>query len=193
MFVKGWFGDEAFLDIDNEPIVGANETYVQPLFKFIPLAANHDSIAIAKWGGAGNHGIDQSGIKLPDALKQIANLLMFDAKLRSVIQMLVLAAATIAEISAWRFDAVWRRLNDIQEAGAGKILFDLRDFGIDGFSQGDEGDEHDEFAQPPDPFASESDIVNAQADLGARKGRGIHSGSMPRQSNSRWVPVRTSL
>jgi hypothetical protein len=35
--------------------------------------------------------------------------------------------------------------------------------------------------------------VNAQADLGARKGRGIHSGSMPRQSNSRWVPVRTSL
>jgi len=51
--VQRWFGNRTFLDINHEPIVGANKANIQPLLKFVPLAPDHDpiSVTVRLWTG----------------------------------------------------------------------------------------------------------------------------------------------
>src|SRR5438874_292903 len=45
--VQRGFRDLAFLDVNHQSVIGPNKPDVQTLFEFVPLAPNHDAIAIA--------------------------------------------------------------------------------------------------------------------------------------------------
>lgn len=47
-------GDVAFLDVDDEAVVVADEADVEGLFEFVPLAADHDAVAVAVGLGTGD-------------------------------------------------------------------------------------------------------------------------------------------
>src|SRR5713101_1336167 len=47
LLIKRRLGDGTFLDIDDQPVVSANEANIETLFEFVPLAANHNAIAVA--------------------------------------------------------------------------------------------------------------------------------------------------
>ena len=111
-FVERRFGNFAFLDVLNQAAVPAHKTDVQLLLRFVPLAANHDAIAVAVRPGAGNHLRHPRLLKPANPLKQIGDLFVFQSKLRGVINVLILAAAALAEVPAGRFDAFRRRLHD---------------------------------------------------------------------------------
>ena len=142
-FVEHRFGDFAFLNVLDQAAVPAHKTDVQFLLRFVPLAANHDAIAVAVRPGAGDDRRNPCLLKPADALKQISNLFVFQSKLRGVINVLILAAAALAEVAARRFDTLRRRLHDLQKFRAGEILFDLRDFNLNDFADEHKWHEHD--------------------------------------------------
>src|ERR1044071_2595296 len=47
LLVKCRLGNGASLDINHQPIVRSNKTDVQSLLEFVPLAPNHNTIAVA--------------------------------------------------------------------------------------------------------------------------------------------------
>ena len=141
--VEGRFGDLAFLDVFDQAAVPAHKTDVQLLLRFVPLAANHDAIAVAIRPGAGDDRRDPCLLKPADPLKQIGDLLVFPPQLRRIINMLILAAAAFGEVAARRFNAFRRRLDDAQQLRAGKILFYLRDFNLHDFADKHKRHEHD--------------------------------------------------
>jgi hypothetical protein len=143
LLVENRFGDFAFLNVLDQTAVPAHKTDVQLLLRFVPLAANHDAIAVAVRPGAGDDRRDPCLLKPADPLKQIGNLFVLQPQLRRVINVLILAAAALAEVTAGRFDALRRRLNDAQQFRAGKILFDLRDFNLHDFADEHKRHEHD--------------------------------------------------
>src|ERR1035438_10104666 len=106
LLIERGFGDLAFLQIHYQPVVGTEETDVQALFELVPLAANHDAVAIAVGLRTGNHWRNKTGVKLANPLEQINNLLVFELELDGISQMLILATATLAEVRAERFDPV---------------------------------------------------------------------------------------
>jgi len=71
-------GDFAFLDIDYQSIVGAYETYFKALFEFVPLAANHDAVAITIGLRAGNDFGDKVWIQAAEPDKSVSDLLVFE-------------------------------------------------------------------------------------------------------------------
>ena len=83
-------------------------------------------------------------------------------KLRLVGDVLILAAAAIAKITALRLDALRRGLHHAHQPRAGKILFDLGDFRFDDFAHEHERDEHNEVVQPRDALAAERDVRDGQ-------------------------------
>ena len=76
------------------------------MFEFIPLAADHDAVAIPVRLRAGDHWRNQVRIETSDTFEQITNLLVFDPQLDRVTQVLVLATAAVAEISTDGFDPI---------------------------------------------------------------------------------------
>ena len=69
LLVEPRLGDFTFFDVQHETAVVTDETDVQSLFELVPLAANHDAIAIAVLLRAGNHRLDGAPRKTADALK----------------------------------------------------------------------------------------------------------------------------
>ena len=90
---------------------------------------------------------------------------MLEAQLRRVFDVLILAAAALGEITAFRRDALGRRFFHLQQFRPRKILFDLSDFHLDRFADDDKGHEDDEIINPPDAFAPERKVVNVQGDF----------------------------
>src|SRR5437762_8053895 len=60
LFVDGWLGYAALLDVHHQPVVLADEADVEALFEFVPLAADHDAIAVAVRLRARNDRLDHS-------------------------------------------------------------------------------------------------------------------------------------
>src|SRR5689334_173648 len=106
LFIDGGFRDFAFLDVHNQPVVSADKTNLEALFKLVPLTANHDAVAIAVRLWTGHYRADHSRVQSADALKDVAELLVLDAKLGFICKVLVLAAAAVAEIAAQRLHAL---------------------------------------------------------------------------------------
>ncbi len=69
LFVQGRLGDPAFLDVLDQTAVPAHKTDIEFLFRLVPLAANHDAIAITKRLRTGNHRRHQAGGKFPNPFK----------------------------------------------------------------------------------------------------------------------------
>src|ERR1035437_4204117 len=106
LLVERRFGDFAFLQIHYQPVVGTEETDVQTLFELIPMAADHNTVAVAVRLRAGNRWRNKAGVKPANPLEQIDKLLVFDLELDGISQVLILAAAALAEVRAERFDPV---------------------------------------------------------------------------------------
>src|SRR5208282_3620253 len=163
--VEDRFGDLAFLDVLDQAAVPPHEADVQLLFRLVPLAANHDAIAVAVRPGAGDDRRDQRLPKTADALEQVGNLFVFPSELGGVIHVLILAAAALPEVTAGRLDAFRGRLDDVQQSGPRNILFYLGDFRLDGFAGEDKRHKDDEIIDAPDALAAERNVVNRQGEM----------------------------
>jgi hypothetical protein len=100
-----------------------------------------------------------------DALEQVADLLVFEAELSLIGQVLVLAASTFAKITARGLDTSGRRTHHAKETGTGESLFEFGDLSFDDFTQGHERDEDNKIIKPGDALAAESDILDGQGDF----------------------------
>lgn len=160
LLVERGFGDGAVVDIDDEPVVVSDEADVKALDGAVPLAADHDTIAVAVRGWAGDDGVDGHIVETAQSPEEVEDLVVFDAELSGVVEVLVLATAAIAVVAAHGGDAIWRGLNDADELGAGEVLFDLDQFDFDGFAWGDEGDEDDEVLVASDAVAAVGEVVD---------------------------------
>ena len=158
--IEGGFGDFAFLDIDYQSIVGAYETDVKALFEFVPLAANHDAVAITIGFRTGNDFGDKAGIQAAEPGKSVSDLLVFELQLCCVGQVLVLATATVTKVRAGRLDSLGRRLENPNQFCTGEPLLDLTDFGLHFFTESDKRDENDEIFNSRDPLTAKGDIAN---------------------------------
>jgi len=78
LLVNGGLGDFALLDIDDEAVVGADKANVEPLFEFVPLAANHDAIAVTVGLRAGNDRSDHLAREAANALEEVGDLFVFN-------------------------------------------------------------------------------------------------------------------
>ena len=161
LLVERRLGDLAFLDIHHQPAVGADEADVQALLELVPLAADHDAVAIAVGLRAGNDRRDEPGIKPANALEQIADLLVLEPELGRVGQVLVLAAAALAEVAAGRFDPLRGRADHAQQPGPGESLLHLRDLRFHDFARSDERDEDDKILDARDAFAPEGNVAQS--------------------------------
>ena len=163
--VERGFGDFALLNVHHQPVVRADEADVQTLLELVPLAANHDAVPVAVRLRARNQRIHSLGPAAADPLEQINHLLVFQAKLRRVIHVLILAAATIAEIAARRLDALRRRPRYALQAGAGKIFLHLHDFRFHRLAHQHERHKYDKIIHARHAFAAERDVANGQSQL----------------------------
>ena len=89
-----------------------------------------------------------------------ADLLVLEAQLGRVVNVLILAAAAIREITAQRLDPFRRRLHNPQQPRARKTFFHLGDFRFHHLAHHHERDKDDKIFQPSHPFAAEGNIIN---------------------------------
>lgn len=186
LVVQGGFGDGAAFEVDDEAVVVAEEAEVEALLGAVPLAADHDAVPVAVGLGAGDDGGDDAGREAPQAVEEVGDLLVFPAKLFGVGHVLVLATAAFAEVGAAGRDAVGRGLAHGEEAGAGKVAFDLGEFDLDLLVDEREGDEHDEVAEAAHALAAEGEVLDAEhVALAGLEGRGAGTGVLHREEVSR--------
>ena len=170
LFIEGGFGNRALFNIDHEAVVGPDETDIEALLELIPLAANHDSISIAVGLWTRDDWCDDARIEATNALKEIADLFVLQFELRRIGDMLILAAAAIAEVTTLGSDPLGRWLNDSQKSSAGKTFFYFRDFDLDDFADLNERNEDDKIFDSRDSFTTECDIGNSEGQVFANSG-----------------------
>lgn len=176
LLVEAGFGNEAFLDIHNQAVVVPNEPNAQALFEFVPLASDHDPVAVPVRFRTGDHRRDNIRRQITDPLEQVPDLLVFGSQLRPIGQVLVLAPAAVAEIDAGRRDPIGRGFYHFLELGAGEPFVHFGDRRLDQVADAGEGDKHDEFIRACDTFAPKGDISDSQCNSIANAGR--HCGSL---------------
>ena len=165
LFVECRLGDLAFLKIHYEPAVGTEEADVQTLFELVPLAANHNAVPITVGLRARNYFSNITGGDAANPLEQIAYLLVLEPELHGVIQVLILAAAALAEVRAKRLDPLGGGSHDTKKPRSGEALLYLRHFHFHDLARSNEGYEHDKFFRPADALATERNIVDRQSQL----------------------------
>src|SRR5438034_6117748 len=170
LFVERGFGDSTFLDVNYEPVIVPNETDVQPFFDLVPLAADHDAIAVPIRLPAGNDRLNHRLGQASNALKQIGNLFVFEPELRRVIDVLILAAAALAEVTARRRNAFGRGFQDSEQPRSRKLLFHFDDFDFDIFPHHDKRDEEDEVIHARQALAAEGDVANRDGESAPERG-----------------------
>src|SRR5690606_2066068 len=102
LFVQCGFSDGTFLDIHHQAAVGAQKADHEALRGLVPLAADHDAVAIAEWRGAGDDGINEGLRETAEAPEKFGDLFLLQSPLFLITDVLVLAAATFAEDAADR-------------------------------------------------------------------------------------------
>ena len=187
LFVQSRFGNGAFLNIHDQPVVGSDKANIQALFELVPLAANHDAIAIAVRLGAGDKGFDDVWVDPADPLEEIADLFVFELQLRRVGDVLILAPAAIAEVAARGSNAVRRRLNDPPKPRATESLFCLSNFGFDHFGDLNERDEDYKIFDSRNAFTTERNVGNGEGQVFANSG--THASRLRKVRSGRKVIV----
>jgi hypothetical protein len=142
------------------------------LLRPIPLTADHQAIAIRVGLRTGNHGRNPAAVEAADALKEIDDLLVLDAELGRVSEVLILAAAASPEVTARRLDALRRGREDPQQFCASETFLYFGDLGFDLFAVRDERNEHHEILPARDALAAEGDVFDFQIQFLA--GRQLH-------------------
>jgi hypothetical protein len=104
-------------------------------------------------------------VQSANALKQIAYLFSFELQLGLVTQMLVLAAAALAEIRAERLDSFRRLLEYPQQPRTRKPLLYLGQFRFHQFTGRSKVKENDKIIQSRHAFATEGNVANPQSNL----------------------------
>jgi hypothetical protein len=176
LFIQGWFGNLAFLYVHHQAIVISNEADVQSLFELVPLAADHDPVAVAIRLRARDNRFYNVRVKTTYPLEKIPNLFVLDLQLKRVRQVLILASAALPEIPALRHNPLGRTLDDMNQARASKTLFDLSDFRLHNFTHGYKRYEYDQIRKTRHAFTAEGNIFNCQGDFFARNR--THRGSL---------------
>ena len=164
LFVERGFGDFTFLDVNYEPVIVPNETDIQPLFDLVPLAADHDAIAVPIRLPAGNDRPNHRFVQASNPLKQIGDLFVFEPELRRVIDVLILAAAALSEVTARRRNAFGRGFQDSEQPRSRKLLFRFADFDFDFLAYHHERDENDEVIHTRHALAAEGDVANCDGE-----------------------------
>jgi len=90
-------------------------------------------------------------------------LFVLEPKLGRVGKVLILTAATLPKVTALRFHALRRGLDDPYKSRPGKTLFDFGNFRFDDLADRHERDEHNEVRHPRHAFTAEGNIVNRQS------------------------------
>jgi len=102
-------------------------------------------------------------------------LLLLEPQLRRVINVLILAAAALAKVTARRLDALRRRFFDLQQLCPRKMLFDLDNLDFGNFTHEHERDKYDKIVHAANALAAKRDVADGQtqpvADLKSHKGR----------------------
>jgi hypothetical protein len=170
LFIQSRFGDRAFLNIHYQAVIGSDKPDIQALFELVPLAANHDAIAIAIRLRAGDQRLDDVRVDPAEPPEEIADLFVFELQLRWVGDVLILAPAAIAEVAARGSNAVRRRLNDAPKPRATESLFCLSYFRFDHFGDLNERDEDNKIFDSRNAFATECYICNGEGQVFANSG-----------------------
>lgn len=118
LFVQRRLADFAFVDVHDEAAVGAEEADDQRLRLAIPLAADHEAVAIAVGLRARDDRLDHGGSEAADAPQQVGDLFVLQLQLRRIGEVLILAAAALHVVAALRLDAVGRGCDDLEQFGA---------------------------------------------------------------------------
>lgn len=186
LVVQRGFGDGAAFEVDDEAVVVAEEAEVEALLGAVPLAADHDAVAVTVRLGAGDDGGDDAGREASQAVDEVGDLFVFPAKLFRVGHMLVLATAALAEVGAAGGNAGGRGLAHGEEAAAGKVAFDLGEFDLDLLVHERERDEHDELAEASHALAAEGEVADAEhVALAGLEGRAAGNRILHREEASR--------
>jgi hypothetical protein len=104
-------------------------------------------------------------VQSANALEQVANLLSLELQLGRVTEVLVLAAAALAEIRAERLDPFGRLLDYAQQPRTPKPFLYLDQFRFYYFTGCSKGQENDKIVQSRHAFATEGDVANSQTNL----------------------------
>ena len=182
--VQRRFGDGARFDVAHQAAVGAHETQVQFLGGLVPLATDQDPIAVMIGVRARNHPLHDGRIKTTDTPEQFADLPMLPAELGRVVEVLVLATATLTEVGAFRRHALRGTRDDLHQFSPTETLLHLGELGLDDIARRRKWDEHHEFTHTSHPFSAESEVRDFQAQPLAGDGQSVgqcfHPAELPR-------------
>ena len=168
LLVDGGFRDPAFFDVFHQSTVPADKTNIEPLLRLVPLAPDHDAIAVAVVLGTGNQRRHPRAIEAPDAPDEVDDLFMFDVQLFRVVDVLILTTAARTEINAWRRNATGRGRNDADQVRPRKTFFHFADFHFDLLADDHERHKNHELVNPRDAFASERHVADLQRQFPTR-------------------------
>src|SRR5271157_4400503 len=113
---------------------------------------------------------------------------MLEPELFRIGNVLILASAAIAEVAAWRRDALRGRLQDTQQTRPSETGFDLGQFHFHRFAARHKGDEDHKILPATDAIAAEGNVDDGQCQFRAWGGkRLVHRFLTRRRSNA---PVR---
>jgi hypothetical protein len=165
------FGNLAFVQVHDETTIGADKTDVELLLGLVPLGPDHDPVPVVVRLGAGDDRGDDAFWKSTDALEQVGDLFVFQFQLPGVVDVLILAAAAFAKVTALRSNAVGRGLDDANQSRAGEVLLHFGELGFDLFAEHDERNKHDKLLQSADAFAAKGDVRDGENDALTRRVR----------------------
>jgi hypothetical protein len=97
--VQGRFRDFAFLNVNYQAVIRADEANIKALLEFVPLAANHDPIAVTIRLRTGDHRSHNLCWKSSHPFEEVRYLFAFNRQLTLIGNVLVLAASTVSEIT----------------------------------------------------------------------------------------------
>ncbi len=169
--------NRALLHIHHQPAIMLYEADMEPLNVLIPLAADHDPVAVVPGTRVGERRQDRARLKTTQTLEDIAYLLVLILELGPVLDVLILAAAADAKVFAARFDPLGRGLQHLEEPRARILPLELGDLDGDSLPGDHERDENDEVIQAADPLAAKGQIAHLQCQLRPRCQHGRRLGS----------------
>src|SRR4029077_1729472 len=99
--IQGRFRDFAFINVHHQPVIRTDEANIEALLEFVPLASNHDSIAIAIRLRTWDHRRHDVFWKSSHSLEGVRHLFALNLQLAAIGNVLVLTTSTISEIGTW--------------------------------------------------------------------------------------------
>src|SRR5689334_6878010 len=97
LVVECGFRNRTILNVEDKAVIVTEIADIQPLFELVPLAAHHDSVSVPVWFGARNDRVHDR-CEVADPLEKISDLLVLQAELQAILEMLILASAALPKI-----------------------------------------------------------------------------------------------